>query len=329
MTWQALTEALQNSQEAVNVPGMADPEVMSCITVGVSELGTFLRPDDGELVDTLVAMWDGQKEVWRRQTKTQGETIIHNPWLNIIACTTPAWLKDNFPDVLIGGGLTSRMIFVFADRKRQFVAYPAKLVTANDYKREEELLIHDLLDMSQMVGEYHLTESAIKWGEQWYEEHWSGPRPLHMASDKFGGYIARKQTHLHKLAIVLSAAKRSELVIDKEELIQANEFTTGIEADMQNVFTSIGVNPTAKLSGEVLNLIKTHKEITYQDLWRLCFSTMGSKDFTEAIKAALEAGYIRIEARGDKKVIVYIPRKKVTSPSVDLPPPGKPPSPDG
>lgn len=296
-TWQALTEALQNAQEAVTIPGIAEPEVMSCLTIGASELGTFLRPEDKEFVDTLVAMWDGQKEVWRRQTKTQGETVIHNPWLNVIGCTTPAWLKDNFPDVLVGGGLTSRMVFVFADKKRQLVAYPSKLVPSREFKKEEEYLVDDLLQIASLSGEYKLTPEAETWGEAWYERHWTASRSNHLASEKYAGYYARKQTHLHKLAMVLAAAKRTQLEILPEDLQEADALVTALEADMQHVFASIGVAPAAKVTNEVLTLVRNHKNIKLQELWKLCFNTTAQKDFTDAIKAAKDAGLIQMYSK--------------------------------
>lgn len=304
-TWQALTEALQNAQDFVEIEGRPTAEVMSCLTIGVSELGTFLRPDDKEFVDTLVAMWDGQKEVWRRQTKTQGETVIHNPWINLIGCTTPAWLKDNFPDVLIGGGLTSRMVFVFADKKRQFVAYPSRLVTPATFKEEEEYLVHDLLQIAQLKGEFTISEAALEWGDEWYRAHWMASRSSHLASEKFAGWWARKQTHLHKLAMVLSAAKRDDLRIEKEDLEEALTLVTDLETDMQHVFSSIGVSHSAKVSNEVLTFIRNHKQIKLQDLWKLCFNTTAQKDFSEAIVAARDAGFIKIVGKGETQMIVY------------------------
>lgn len=321
-TWQALTEALQNAQEGVEVKGLEKPEIMSCLTIGVSELGTFLRPDDKEFIDTLVAMWDGQKEVWRRQTKTQGETVIHNPWLNVIGCTTPAWLKDNFPDVLIGGGLTSRMVFVFADQKRQFVAYPARLVPPAEYRQEEDYLVHDLMEIAKLAGEYKLTDEAMEWGDRWYRLHWTASRTNHLASERFAGYYARKQTHLHKLAMVLAAAKRDELVIEVEDLEEALAIITDLETDMQHVFSSIGVSHAAKVSGEVLNLIKNHGKISLQSLWKLCFNTTAQKDFAEGLKAAVDAGYVKVVGKHPEQTLVYTGnvtaddvRRSLTSPS--------------
>lgn len=311
MTWQALTEALQNAQEIVEVPNQLEAEVMSCLTIGISELGTFLRADDGELVDVLVSMWDGQKEVWRRQTRTQGSTIIHNAWLNIIGCTTPAWLKDNFPEVFIGGGLTSRILFVYADRKRQLVAYPGDLIPAAEYQLESEHLAEDLKRISQLRGEYILHPDAKRWGVQWYERHWTRDKPPHLQSDRFDGYYARKQTHIHKTAIVLAASKRDQLVILEEDLIEADAVVSSLEENMLQVFASIGVSPEAKKNTEIIQLVKSHKEgVPYQTLWRMCFTTMTGKDFQEALLDGQKAGYLNIakdhiNAAGEKEPTIF------------------------
>jgi len=149
--------------------------------------------------------------------------------------------------------------------------------------------------MIDMKGEYRRTPEASAWGKTWYEQHWFGPRPSHLSSDRFAGYLSRKQTHMHKLAMVLAAAKRQTLSITEEDLIESLECLTGIESDMQNVFSAIGVTQSAKTTGEVLSLLRNHKQISYKELWRLCINTMAAKDFTDAIKGAAAAGYIRIE----------------------------------
>lgn len=297
MTWQALTEALQNAQEHVDVPGMLEPEVMSCLTIGVSELGTFFNPDDRELVDVLVGMWDGQKEIWRRKTKSSGDTTIHNPWLNIIGCTTPAWLRTHFPEEMIGGGLTSRIIFVYGDKKRQLVAYPSEIVESGQYKIEQKKLADDLRTISYIAGEYKLTPAAIAWGRDWYSKLWDGTgRSAHLSSERFDGYISRKQAHIHKLAIVLAASKRTPRWIEVEDLVEADAIVTSLEPDMLRVFNFIGLSPETLRPTTIINLIRNHpKGIDHQQLFQMCFNTMTAEDFKQSLQSGLDAGYIRRE----------------------------------
>lgn len=291
MTWQGLTDAL--AEAFVEVPMDDAYYPMACVTCSVGELGTFLRPQDRELVDVLTALWDGQKVPWRRRTSAKGEKIIANPWINVIAATTPAWLRDNVPDAMIGGGLTSRIVFVYGEEKRKFLAYPSDAVSETDFERQRQLLIEDLCHIAEIKGEYKLTEDAKAWGRSWYEKHWS-TRPAHMASDRFSGYIARKQTHIHKLAIVLAAAQRSDLTIDKRDLTIANDMMTGLEADMHKVFESIGVAEETKAVREILTIVKAFNGVPKIELWRHCMTMMSAKEFDEAVEAAVRANYLKI-----------------------------------
>lgn len=303
-TWHGLGEVLQNAQEHVTWDGQAEPLVQSCITLAVSELGTFLRTDDGEMLDNLTDWWDSAENIWHRKTKSAGDTVIHNPWINMIACTTPAWLKANFPDVMIGGGLTSRMVFVYGAQKRQLVAYPTERVQSDSHTREAELLARDLQDIGAIAGPYTLDRAAIAYGTNWYEQHWRGPRADHLKGDRFGGYIARKQTHIHKLAMVLAAAQRSERIITENDLRQALAIIDDTEQHLAIVFESVGADDKARPNTEVLDLIRSHTAIPYQKLWQLCFNRMPNKDFIAAITGILEAGHAKVEVRNSIKYIV-------------------------
>ena len=100
-TWQVLVQELAKSREIVPNPKTGEFLKQSAMTVAAGELGTFLDPRNQEMVDALVSLWDGQKGPWRKATKTQGNDEIINPWINIISCTTPAWISGSFPDCLV------------------------------------------------------------------------------------------------------------------------------------------------------------------------------------------------------------------------------------
>lgn len=308
ITWQALTQSLQDAQEAMPMNGAEitlDTKMlpMACITVPVSELGTFLKPEDHELVDVLVDLWDGQIGPWRRKTKTQGSDVIENPWINVIGCTTPAWLRRHFPDYMIGGGLTSRIVFVYAEKKRQLVAYPSDAVDPNKFAEYADRLVHDLQLIADLQGEYRLHDLAKKWGVQWYEKLWA-ERPLHLASDRYSGYLARKQTHIHKLAIILAAAQRNELEIRPEDLMTAERITTSLEHDMAKVFESIGMVDASRHAVDIVAIVRIHKGLEKQQLWRLFMSRMGPKEFEEALSAGVNAGYIAQRQVGQQMMIL-------------------------
>ncbi len=312
MTWQALTVSLQNSQEGVEIGADNDVHLMSCLTISVSELGTFLDPKNDELTSVLIDMWDGQKSTWRRETKSSGNVEIHNPWLNVIAATTPSWIKTNMPANMVGGGLTSRILFVFEDKKRHLVAFPSEVVQTKEFLKLQGELVHDLREICDLKGQYFRTPEATIYGKEWYERLYYGQRPAHMQSDRFDGYIARKQTHLFKLAIVLAAAKRSDLRIHQEDLEAADTILGDVERDMAKVFSAIGIATGARFSEELLAMIKHAKKIDYNILWQRAMHSMTLTDFSEAMRGLLQAGLVKANRQNEKiKEILYIePTKK-------------------
>ena len=304
VTWQALTESLAGSTEEVLMPDkLYHP--MSCITIASSEFGTFLNPKDREMVDVLVSLWDGQLGAWEKRTKTQGSDVIANPWINIAACTTPAWIAGNFPDYMIGGGFTSRCVFVYADKKRQLIAYP-KTRVPDDLSKLRGQLIKDLEIISSYKGEFQLDQAALEFGEAWYKAHYDN-RNSELDNSRFAGYIARKQTHIHKLAMVLSVADQSggELLIRKRHLEMAAEITTSLESDMPRVFSQIGLVGVTKYADEILQYLRANRRVLKRDLAKYTFNLMGPDDLGSALQSLVEAGYAEITREGNQTYIVY------------------------
>ena len=226
VTWQALFDSFTDVHEGI--PYQGDMLEMSALTIAVSEFGNFLRPDDREMVDQLVNLWDGYPV--KKRTRMDGEQVIQNPCLNVIGCTTPSWIAQNFPEYMIGGGLTSRMLFVYAETKEKYVAYPFRHVPP-DFLARREALIRDLERISQLVGPFHLTDEAIAWGEAWYERFHRTEARL-IDETLLGGYINRKQTLVHKIAMCLAASLGDELVITQPILERSVSLITELEAEM-------------------------------------------------------------------------------------------------
>lgn len=310
MTWQGLTKALSGSTKLVPLEETGDMLTtayvpMSAITCEVSELGTFLDPKNDELTSVLIDLWDGKEGAWERWLSTQEGTRIENPWINIIAGTTPSWLRTNFTEIMIGGGLASRIIFVFADRKKALIPYINRAIKPSAYEQMKDDLIHDLQDIAKMLGPFSLTEAAYEFGSSWYEKHWTEPDE-HLLGERFLGYRARKQTHIHKLAMILSAAESSSRIIERHHLELATQFVTGVEYDMHKVFESVTTNDSSKHIFDLISHLKLQEKLSRQDLWRFCMRSMGPREFEDCIKAATSAGYVRITMENGLAMFTYV-----------------------
>lgn len=302
VTWQALVGEFEKAQEEVFMPAEQMYEPMSCLTLASGEFGNFLNPQDKEMVNLLISLWDGQKGAFSKMTKMSGNNNIVNPWVNIIACTTPHWIADNFPEHMIGGGFTSRCVFVYADRKRQYVAYPDE-AAPEEYYDQRQKLVHDLEIISQLVGEMKLTAEAREWGEWWYKSHWTSNKE-ELDNPQFGGYLARKQTHIHKLAMILSAARRDDLIIDQRTLTDAASFIDGIEKDMPKIYSHIGQNDLTKAAHQIVDIVSRNpKGIDHSTLYSHLFRSVTYKDFAMALQSAINAGKVVQQQMGQQLVI--------------------------
>lgn len=295
VTWQALVTSFAESTLAFEFEGEFHP--MSAMTIESSEFGNLLNPQDKEMVDLLVSLWDGKQGSFEKKTKASGNDSVENPWINLIACTTPAWIAGNFPEYMIGGGFTSRCIFVYADKKSKLVAYPADFVP-DDMKIRAQKLIEDLEKISMLMGEYKLSKAAKDWGNAWYEGHYAA-KHLHLDDERFGGYLARKQTHIHKLAMVLAAAESDSLIITPEHLAIANQMVTDLEPDMQFVFSKIGKSEDAIYAERLIWYVAKRGGCLYAEAYRFVHSHFPKmQDFEAVITGAVRSGYLILKQKG-------------------------------
>lgn len=306
ITWQALITSLAKATQADPDPRTGEFYPMSAVTFCSDELGNLLNPNDRDLVDALVGLWDGKRGVFSKETKTSGSDTIENPFINIIGCTTPSWISGTFPEYLIGGGFTSRCVFVYAEEKRQLVPYVDEVVPPH-FEQMRQQLIHDLEIISMLFGEFEITPKAREWGREWYKEHWRNP-PEGLSTDQFAGYLARKQTHTHKLAMVLSAAQSDSLKIEPFHLQAAIDITSEIERDMPKVFSRIGQNDITRGSSKIVQIVNQNPGIRQKDLFGMVFHALSYRDFTEAMAGAINSGQIRSLQKGND--LCYYPIKE-------------------
>lgn len=316
MTWHGLAKKFESAFEYTiyhDPVGGVDVKIpMSPLTCSISELGTFLRPDDSGLVSFLTDVWDGKERPFQHTTKDSGNLDIQNPWLNVIGATTPMWMQNNFPASLLAEGIGSRVIFVYGEAKRHYTAYPSRAVRPADYRDTEKKLVEDLIDMTTLCGPFDLTDEAFDWGEAWYLSPGRLTTSATLASNRYSGYLARKQTHLHKLAMILAVSQGNKLVITKDHLVEADKILQSTEGSMVKVFENVGVVDEAKHLAEVVAFVRAYGFITINDLYyRNCYTIMQEKDFKLAVRHAVDGGLI--EVRTHNGVGGLSPRKRTVN----------------
>ena len=297
VTAAALARSFAESHEEFEIAGTFYPQC--ALTLVSSELGNLIDPKDRQMIDLLTELWDGLQVDFTKVTKTAGSDTIVNPWINLIACTTPAWLAANFPEYVLGGGFTSRCIFVYADKKEKLIAYPSRSMLP-DFLENRDQLVADLETISKtLLGPVTLTPEAYSYGEDWYN-HLHTSNKFKLSDDRLEHWLAREQAHLHKLAIILSASRRDDLVITPEELALADQMLKDIEIDIPIVFDKIGRAAGSNNSDRFLKYIEARGEVPFQDAVKYIKGYFPqSRDFSGMLQLLLSAGQVRLDTRAN------------------------------
>lgn len=289
-TWESLVTKFAQGAETFNWNG--DDYTQSPITLAAGEFGNLFDPDDRKMVDVFTRLWDCPDGPFEKETKSSGCDTIINPWMNLIAATTVSWIGENCTRYIIGGGFMSRCIVVYADQKKNLVAYPDETVDPEFLKLQKTLLA-DLITISEMKGEFSITKEAREWGRAWYAQHYNVDA-AHLNASLYGGYIARKQVHIHKLAMILSAARGESMVIGLEDLQVAEQMVTGLESPMKTVFESVGKGDAAHRADILLAELRRCGEIEYSVFYHRVYSQFPKAyEFEDIMSAAINSGRIR------------------------------------
>jgi len=285
VTRQALIRDLKRSNETEVDPTTGTMDIHASLTVFSKELTVFLGYQNNELMTDLTDWYDCDDD-WVYRTKHEGVDDIKGVWVNIIGATTPDLIQSAMPLNAIGGGLTSRMVFVYEQRKGKTVHTP--FYTKEELKIQEELLI-DLERIRMLKGEYKVTERFIEGWIDWYTEIDESPP---FEDPRFSGYFERRPTHVMKLSMIVNASRGDTMVLDKEDLDHAVEILRNTEIKMRYTFSGVGKSSLANTLSQVMAEISAKKEIRYDELLSRFYNDVDKWGMDKIIETMSAMNYI-------------------------------------
>jgi hypothetical protein len=268
----------------------------------------FLGQGDIAYLSNLTDWYDS-KDDWEYETVGRGKDTLTGLCLNLLGGTAPDWIQSMIPQEALGGGFTSRIIFIVEEAKR-------KLVPEYNPTPEElalgEILTRDLERLSQLAGEVTFAEDAKKLYIDWYIEQdtaLSAGKPA-ITDTRFAGYCERRATHLQKLMILCSASRGDDLLLRGEDFRRALQLLINAEQTMPKTFGGLGKSRVSDETDTILNYIKQIKSTTrrlvlnrfYRDIDAMTLSTIEmSMQQMGLVKVTLlpEAGDKLYEWKGD------------------------------
>jgi hypothetical protein len=315
-TREALIKAMKDAQETLALNGQESKiGFHSSLTIVSEELSVFLGKDNHALLSFLTNLYDCSDK-WEYRTKNMGTDLLHGTWLNMLAATTPAWLSGSIPLTAIGGGFTSRIIFIVEEGPRHKKSIPKM---TPEEKRMEEEIIFDLeqisllqgqvmLSMGTSAGDHRITQGVHKgdvdgcaycWFDNWYMT-----KKDKLESDpRFSGYSSRKHVHVLKVAMLLSVCEGNSLVVTKNHLVLALGLIDELEDKMVDAFGAVGRSEVALDIGDILDVVKEVKKIPKKDLLRGLYRNVSPVKFEQAIRQLIDMKYIHQYISPDGNII--------------------------
>lgn len=236
------------------------------ITCFSEELSVFLGQNDIKFLASLTDWYDS-KDNWTYETKGTGKDHLQGLCFNLLGATAPEWLQSMLPQEAIGGGFTSRVIFVVEDQKSKTV--PEHVLSPAE-NRLREALISDLVKIGNITGQYTFTAAGRLAYNEWYvaydKEIAAGRYPVE--DEKFAGYSERRATHIRKLMMIMSASRGNSRQLDAQDFERANRLLKATELKMAKTFGGIGKAKYADVTEKVMQYVKRMGMASRRDIMR-------------------------------------------------------------
>jgi len=220
----------------------------SSLTIFSTEFTVFLGYHNQELIAALCEWYDCHNR-WTYETIARKKEEVVGVWVNLFAGTTPDAIQASLPIESIGGGLTSRIIFVVEEKRGKLVVVPTK--TEKEMRLQQQL-VYDLEAINRLSGIMQYTEGFLKIYSDWCY-YADGHRPFQ--DRKFDGYCGRRRKHLITLAMVCCASHSDEMIMTSEDIDRAIALLAEVEIKMGKVFKGMGRSGTADLLNDAVTFI--------------------------------------------------------------------------
>lgn len=289
VTREALIRNIMEAQDTIIDDKTGAMSFHSSLTVYAPELVVFLGYNQQQLMMDLTDWFDcgkGADGLWTYQTKHQGTDNIVGIWINLIGATTPDLLRSSLSMDAIGGGLTSRIIFVYENEK--YKSCPVPFLTPEEEALGEDLY-YDLNQIYMLKGQFKPTQNFIELWKEWYVHSDSNPI---FDDPRLAPYCERRPVHVMKLAMICSASRSDEMKLQRYDLERSIKIMEMTEKNMPATFTGIGKSPHADVLSKVMNEVGMAGEISLREIQRKFYNDADSRTLSIIIKTLEDMGFL-------------------------------------
>jgi hypothetical protein len=245
LTHDELTELLFGKEKS------DEPKDPKEVFIVADEFNEFVGSGNLEFLSLLGALWDWDEELkdYTYRLKNSKSVSIYQPTISILSGNTHAGFVEAFPPQAIGQGFLSRLILVYGEPSGKKISFPTP--PSEDLRNEIIDRLHAI--KKSVVGPATLAEDAARALDMIYRS-WK-----ELEDGRFKHYSTRRFTHLLKLCLVVSAARATTVITDRE-VILANSILSWVENDMPKALGEFGKSKDADISGKIMQALYETKE---------------------------------------------------------------------
>jgi len=289
ITQQALVQDLELAALDDQLP---DGKVIrhSSMSIISKEFESFLgqKGENTKMVVFLTDLYDANELPSKYRTKSSGNSTIPSVFVNMQAATTPDSLSSCLPASAVGGGLTSRILFIWSTIKAKKVTRPEltpRIIELKDY------LIHDLSVISRIAGPYEFSPECFQIWDKWYHAYDETSNKRICPDPSFNGWYSRKPNTIQKVAQAVAAAKSSNMVLEWDIFEKAMELIEEVEHGMIKTFSSIGKSDIAPEVDKIITIVKQYKIISEKHLLQMVWRDVDFTKFENIMNTVVKGGY--------------------------------------
>lgn len=282
-TRQALIRRLQAANNSTIDIASGTIDAHCSLTIFSEEFTVFLGYQNLELMADLCDWFDCKQE-WTYETKNMGTNDITGVWVNLIGATTPTLVRSTLPKDSIGGGLTSRIIFVYEDGRGKVQPFPRL------NKKLEDILKLDLEDIHLIRGKFRPTEEVIEFWGEWYHNAAKNPT---FTEEKFGGYEQRRAMHIIKLGMILSASRGDSKTIELKDIERSIGYIELTEKKMRYTYDGYGASNKAEIIQQVILFIAQRGKVVMAELMQHFYQDADKWMMDQVLDTLSSMKYIR------------------------------------
>lgn len=299
ITPEALIAAIQLT---VNEPGALLKKKCGGIVIA-DELATFLDKNALErgLGPILTALYDCTP--FEYMTMKRGAEKVEDSYLSLLGGTTVELLKNSLPKDAIGGGFTSRTLFVYEEA----IPEPVPWIEFDETHAEiEQTLVNHLARLMDLEGAVEVTPEVKEYYITRYKQRYRGggfrDEPL------LQSYENRRHAHWFKTAMALMVAERPQKRLELHHLKGAEILLEDAEQYLPRVVELIVATDVGSLQQMVYQYIVAKAGPTgllRYDLVRHFSNKIDSTEVSKIVNTLVEAKKIRIDTTMGK--LSYVP----------------------